>query len=911
MVKNCAFVFIKPHAVTDKVKDLVKAELERRGLAIRKEGSITGKEIDQRMLIDKHYYAIAAKATLKKPTELNIPKEKFKDFFNVEWDKAVKEGKVFNAKDACEKLGVDAEKLDSLWAAAKKDKKLVKFGGGFYCGLIEGLYVFNGFFMSMRSKFVTEDASIYYYVVEWDAKSLPWEDFRAKVLGPTDPADAPKDSIRGMVAAQWKELGLKEACNTGDNAVHASASPFESLAERLNWLNIDIGRDAFAKHLFKAGVNKKMIKEWAVDPQVTFGEYPITKSLFDALEDTDADYCLALCQMIGAFQGEKKDESAKPTPLELEYAALKERLAKLQDLAHCVEKIQTFGKPEPKAKEKKEEKQEEKTSKKDERKADKKEKEKEEKEAKKPEEPPREKDVCQMAMCSIHPYMTILDKEKAKPIMEEFVAKTKTEKGCIYYGWDIDGDKLFCREAYVNATAVLKHLENVGPCLDALLAGPAKLDRLEFHGPASELSKLKETATKLNAHMYTVDMGLSFMVEENASGEPRNFGLCTVNPYFTVLNMDKAKPIMQDFVERTAKEKSCVFYGWTMEGDKLFCREGYLNANGVLRHLENVGPCIDKLLEEGVCKLDSIEFHGPQADLEKLEEKVKALNAKCFATDSGFQRFKQTPRKAPKTLGSTGSMVSVHPYFTVVDMGATKPLMEEFITKTKTEKNCLYYGWDLDGSNLFCREAYLNASAVLEHLENVGPLLDKILAGPAKLDRLEFHGPASELAKLKATAEKLSAKLFVSDKGISFIKREDSGSGGEQPSGFFESAEGPQNLVTIHPYFTVSDLDKAKPIMSEFVERTKKERGCIYYGWTMDDNKLFCREAYLDGDAVLKHLDNVGSCIGALLADGIASLDSIAFHGPKAELDKLSEKAKALNAKLYVNDSGFQKCVRI
>jgi hypothetical protein len=34
-----------------------------------------------------------------------------------------------------------------------KEKNLVKFGGGFYCGLIDGLYVFNGFFMSMRSKF--------------------------------------------------------------------------------------------------------------------------------------------------------------------------------------------------------------------------------------------------------------------------------------------------------------------------------------------------------------------------------------------------------------------------------------------------------------------------------------------------------------------------------------------------------------------------------------------------------------------------------------------------------------------------------------------------------------------------------------------------------------------------------------
>ena len=49
---------------------------------------------------------------------------------------------------------------------------MVKFGGGFYCGLIEGLYVFNGFFMSMRSKFTAPGLSIHYYVVEWDSAAL-------------------------------------------------------------------------------------------------------------------------------------------------------------------------------------------------------------------------------------------------------------------------------------------------------------------------------------------------------------------------------------------------------------------------------------------------------------------------------------------------------------------------------------------------------------------------------------------------------------------------------------------------------------------------------------------------------------------------------------------------------------------
>jgi len=62
-------------------------------------------------------------------------------------------------------------------------------------------------------------------------------DFRGKLLGPTDPAEAPASSLRGKIAAQWEALGLAAAPDVGDNGVHASASPFEALAERLNWFD--------------------------------------------------------------------------------------------------------------------------------------------------------------------------------------------------------------------------------------------------------------------------------------------------------------------------------------------------------------------------------------------------------------------------------------------------------------------------------------------------------------------------------------------------------------------------------------------------------------------------------------------------------------------------------------------------
>lgn len=187
------------------------------------------------------------------------------------------------------------------WGKAKKADKLVKFGGGFYCGVIDTVegkpptYVFNAFFMEMRQKFVLPAKCIHYYVVQFDAGTLAWADFRGKVLGPTDPATAPADSIRGMIMARWQELGLETEPNTGDNGVHASASPFEGLAEKMNWLGVALDADPFGAALLKAGVPAETISAWSVDPVVPYDGAGAKGSLFDALEDLDTEPCIAKC----------------------------------------------------------------------------------------------------------------------------------------------------------------------------------------------------------------------------------------------------------------------------------------------------------------------------------------------------------------------------------------------------------------------------------------------------------------------------------------------------------------------------------------------------------------------------------------------------------------------------------------
>jgi len=299
---NQAFVFIKPHANTSKTKELVNMAFQTQGIKILSEGELTGEAIDKDKLIDQHYYAIASKATILKPHELPVPADKFAAKFGIEWQAALDSGKAYNAIDACAALGIEPSGLDTLWKAAGKEN-LVKLGGGFYCAKLakeggEPIYVFNGFFMSMRTKFTTPGTSIHYYVVEWDPKVLSWADFRGSFLGPTDPAQAPAGSLRGQIMAGWQDLGLQTVPNVTDNGVHASASPYEAMAERMNWLASPFEKDPFAAAALEAGVSAEYLKAGTVDPQVPLLNGSMG-SLFDALEDLDTPACLerlaALC----------------------------------------------------------------------------------------------------------------------------------------------------------------------------------------------------------------------------------------------------------------------------------------------------------------------------------------------------------------------------------------------------------------------------------------------------------------------------------------------------------------------------------------------------------------------------------------------------------------------------------------
>ena len=92
--------------------------------------------------------------------------------------------------------------------------------------------------------------------------------------------------MRAGIYSDWSKLGLKALPDTGDNGVHASASPFEGLAEKMNWLKVSPESDDFGRKLLAAGISKDTIGKWSVDPQVK------GKSIFDQLEDLDSSECV-------------------------------------------------------------------------------------------------------------------------------------------------------------------------------------------------------------------------------------------------------------------------------------------------------------------------------------------------------------------------------------------------------------------------------------------------------------------------------------------------------------------------------------------------------------------------------------------------------------------------------------------
>jgi quinol monooxygenase YgiN len=111
----------------------------------------------------------------------------------------------------------------------------------------------------------------------------------------------------------------------------------------------------------------------------------------------------------------------------------------------------------------------------------------------------------------------------------------------------------------------------------------------------------------------------------------------SIHPYFKVAGgkLDAFKELCERFVAATQSEPKCLYYGFSFAGDVVHCREGYVGAEGLLTHLDNVGALLQEALT--ISQLERLEIHGMEAELAKLREPLGNLNPTFFTLDYGFR----------------------------------------------------------------------------------------------------------------------------------------------------------------------------------------------------------------------------------------------------------------------------------
>jgi quinol monooxygenase YgiN len=110
----------------------------------------------------------------------------------------------------------------------------------------------------------------------------------------------------------------------------------------------------------------------------------------------------------------------------------------------------------------------------------------------------------------------------------------------------------------------------------------------------------------------------------------------SLHPYFKVHpgKLEAFKAGLRGFVEKTKTEEKNLFYDFTINGDEALCREGYIDAEGLLAHLANVDALLKEALK--IADLTRLEVHGPSKELDKLKEPMAELKPAWFVRECGI-----------------------------------------------------------------------------------------------------------------------------------------------------------------------------------------------------------------------------------------------------------------------------------
>jgi hypothetical protein len=123
---------------------------------------------------------------------------------------------------------------------------------------------------------------------------------------------------------------------------------------------------------------------------------------------------------------------------------------------------------------------------------------------------------------------------------------------------------------------------------------------------------------------------------EGTSGHKRSLKLCQPSSLFQSVprEIGDGQSRIPALRREDCDRKGESFYGFTLNGDEVCCREAYENAEGVVAHLDNVGALLAEMLT--MADLTPLEVHGQAAELEKLKKPLARLNPTWFALEASL-----------------------------------------------------------------------------------------------------------------------------------------------------------------------------------------------------------------------------------------------------------------------------------
>eukprot|EP00759_Apiculatamorpha_spiralis_P056761 PhF_6_TR8299/c1_g1_i8/m.12792 len=292
---NTGFLFIKPAASGKQdIVEVVVDTIEAKGVHIMMGGVTSPDEIRSLNLVDKHYrnisfYALSDVASLKLTP--NVAKD-FESFAGTSWEASVGANLILNAPNALIQFGINSTELLGEWL----DSKTTKLSDGFCVGIMRGKFVINAFYPYQKESYEAPSGKgIRWFVVSWKEAELSWKDMRQNVIGNTNPKKAGVNSIRGLCAARWRDVGLPFEPTPLDNVVHFSGGPIESLAERVLWVKKipRVMEDVFGLALYTAGVPESTTTRWITsNPIVTLAGR--TGPVFELTENCQSSEVIAM-----------------------------------------------------------------------------------------------------------------------------------------------------------------------------------------------------------------------------------------------------------------------------------------------------------------------------------------------------------------------------------------------------------------------------------------------------------------------------------------------------------------------------------------------------------------------------------------------------------------------------------------